>query len=212
MPLAADIARLLLANKAVKVSTNPPFTWASGIKSPIYCDNRLLISDPTAVRKIVDGFKTLIEKEKLEFDVIGGTATAAIPWAAFLAYELGKPMIYIRPKPKDHGAGKQVEGTMVGGARVLIVEDLISTGGSSVASAEACVREYDAKIVGIAAIFSYGFAKAQKTLADSGIPAFSLSNFAALLNELTLADAEKKMILAFAEDPAVWWDAFEKSK
>ena len=130
--LAKEIAQILLEKQAVKISTDPPFTWTSGMKSPIYCDNRLLISYPEERKKILEGFKNLIAENNLEFDVIGGTATAAIPWAAFLAFDLDKPMVYIRPKPKGHGAGRRVEGTMEKGSRVLIVEDLISTGGSSI--------------------------------------------------------------------------------
>ncbi len=126
-----EIAKILLEKNAVKISTDPPFVWTSGLKSPIYCDNRLLVSYIDSRKKIITGFKKLIEDQNLEFDVIAGTATAAITWAAFLAAELDKPMVYVRPKPKGHGTGKQVEGTMSDGSRVLIVEDLFSTGGSS---------------------------------------------------------------------------------
>lgn len=204
MSTSQDIAQLLLDRQAVKISSNPPFTWTSGIQSPIYCDNRLLISRPEDRRMVLDGFMRVIEEEGLEFDVVGGTATAAIPWAAFLAQELGKTMVYIRPKPKGHGAGKQVEGTMEKGSRVLIVEDLFSTGGSSIRSAEACVREYDAEIVGALAIFTYGFPVATKGFEEAGIPAYTLSNFPTLVNLLDVSDEEKELILAFAEDPQRW--------
>lgn len=202
------IAQLLLDKQAVKISTNPPFTWTSGIKSPIYCDNRLLISYPDARDAVLAGFKELIQKEKLEFDVIGGTSTAAIPWAAFLAHELRLPMVYIRPKPKEHGAGRQVEGTMKQGSRVIIIEDLISTGGSSVGSANACIREFDATIVGIAAIFSYELAKGKAAFAEAGLKAFALSNFSTLVSLLDLPATEKEQILTFTADPAAWWEKF----
>ena len=124
MDYAQDIAQLLLDQEAVKISTNPPFTWTSGMKSPIYCDNRLLVSSVAGRKLVLEGFKQIIADNKLEFDVVGGTATAAIPWAAFLAAELDIPMVYIRPKPKGHGAGKQVEGTMEKGSKDRYFQDL----------------------------------------------------------------------------------------
>lgn len=204
MDYAQDIAQLLLDQEAVKISTNPPFTWTSGIKSPIYCDNRLLVSSVEGRKLVVEGFKNIIAENNLEFDVVGGTATAAIPWAAFLAAELDIPMVYIRPKPKGHGAGKQVEGTMAEGSRVLIVEDLFSTGGSSIRSAEACVREYNAEIVGAVAIFTYGFPVATAGFTEAGIANFTLSNFPTLVERLDMSDEEKAIVLDFANDPQGW--------
>ena len=201
---AQKVAHILLDNNAVKISTNPPFIWTSGLKSPIYCDNRLLISYPEARKTIVQGFVELIKKENIAFDVLGGTATAAIPWAAFLAYELNMPMVYIRPKPKEHGTGCQVEGTLPIGARVLIVEDLISTGKSSIASAEACRREKNAEIAGIVSIFTYEMASARAALTEAGIPAYTLSTFSTLVGMLDISPSEKETIMKFAEDPAGW--------
>ena len=203
-PTPESIAQLLLQKKAVKISAEPPFTWTSGIKSPIYCDNRLLISFPEARKTVVEGFKNIITQNNLEFDVLGGTATAAIPWAAFLAQALDMPMVYIRPKPKGHGAGKQVEGTMKKGSRVLIVEDLFATGGSSIRSAEACVREFEAEIVGAMAIFTYGFDAATNGFKEAGIKTYTLSGFQTLVDQLDVSDEEKSMILDFAEDPQGW--------
>ncbi len=210
MTIAQRIAQILLEKEAVRISTNPPFTWTSGIVGPIYCDNRLLISYPEARHEIIEGFKSIIQEKGLEFDVIGGTATAAIPWASFLAHELDKPMVYIRPKPKGHGAGKQVEGTMKKGARVLIVEDLFSTGGSSIRSAEACQREYDAEIVAALGIFTYEFEKAKNGFAEAGIDYYPLSNFSTLVQELDVSDDQKQLITQFSADPAGWWDNFNK--
>ena len=210
MDIASDIACVLLERGAVRVCAEPPFVWTSGIRAPIYCDNRVLISFVEARNKIVEGFKNLIVENGLVFDVVGGTATAAIPWAAFLAAELEKPMVYVRPKPKGHGAGKQVEGTMDKGARVLIVEDLFSTGGSSIRSAEACVREFDAEVVGAVAIFTYEFEKARRGFEEAGISFFTLSCFSALVRELDISDEEKKMILGFSSDPDGWWDKISK--
>lgn len=211
MTIAQKIATLLLKKEAVKISIEPPFTWTSGIKSPIYCDNRLMISYPEARREIVDGFKMLIQEKNLDFDVLGGTATAAIPWAAFLAHELKVPMVYIRPKPKGHGAGKQVEGTMKKRARVLIVEDLFSTGGSSIRSAQACQREYDAEVVAAIAIFSYQMKKATDGFTDAKLPFYSLSNFSTLVGELDISESKKELITKFSDDPAGWWDRFNTS-
>jgi len=211
MTIAQKIAQILLKKQAVKISVDPPFTWTSGLKSPIYCDNRLLISYPQERQKILDGFKQLINDHHLEFDVLGGTATAAIPWAAFLAHELNVPMVYIRPKPKSHGAGKQVEGTMEKGARVLIVEDLFSTGGSSIKSAEACVREYEAEVVGVMAIFSYQMKKCVEAFAESGLKNFVLSDFPTLVQELEMSDEQKVLISQFSKDPEGWWEKFNKN-
>ena len=126
--ISQKVATNLLDRKAVMVKIDPPFTWVSGIKSPVYCDNRKMISFPEERRVVVEAFKEVLEgkvaRGEMEMpDVIGGTATAAIPWAAFLAYEMGLPMIYIRPEKKEHGAGKQVEGYLEAGQKVLIVED-----------------------------------------------------------------------------------------
>lgn len=199
-----DIAQLLLDYKAVKVSLENPFTWTSGISSPIYCDNRILVSPVEARNKVLDGFCDLIKEHNIEFDVLGGTATAAIPWAAFLAERLQKPMVYIRPEPKKHGAGKQVEGTMEKGSRVLIVEDLFSTGGSSIKSAEACAREYDAEIVGAMAIFTYGFPACESAFKGAKIKAYTLTDFPTLVSILDINDSQKAEVLRFAEDPKGW--------
>jgi orotidine-5'-phosphate decarboxylase len=196
-----EIAKILLKKKAVQISTNPPFTWTSGLLSPLYCDNRLLISFPFEREKIVDTFVEVIKENKIEFDVVGGTATAAIPWASFLAMKLSKPLVYIRPKPKEYGAGKQVEGTMPIGSRVLIVEDLISTGGSSIRSAEACHKEYNASCVGVLAIFSYELEKAKQEFTSKNIPLFTLSNIESLL----LVAEEKKYITPEQNDNILRW-------
>ncbi len=209
MTIAQEIAHILLNVKAVTLSTNPPYTWSSGIKAPIYCDNRMLISFPAERKKVVEGFKKLVAENHLEFDVIGGTALAAVPWAAFLAYELNKPMVYIRPEPKAHGKGKQVEGVMESGAHVLIVEDLISTGGSSLKSAAACSKEYNARITDVLAIFNYEMTAAKTAFAEKNINLHTLSNFSTLVavaeQEKYLTLEEKNQALSWSADPEHWW-------
>src|SRR3989339_1174810 len=196
---AQQIATILLGTKAVTLSTNPPYTWTSGIKSPIYCDNRVLISFPKAYKKITDEFIKIIEDNNIEFDIVSGTATAAIPWAAFLAYALNKPMVYVRHKSKDYGAGKQIEGKMPQGAKVLIVEDLISTGGSAVRSVEICCTEAKANVTAVLAIFTYEFPKANEAFSSVNIPLHTLCNFSTLIETATkeqyLKPEEKELIL-----------------
>lgn len=212
MTLAQEIAALLLKIKAVTLRTDPPFTWVSGLKMPIYCDNRLLVSYPEAFKKVVAGFKKTVGENNLQFDVIAGTATAGIPWAAFLAYELDKPMVYVRPEPKAHGTGKQVEGIMPRGSKVLIVEDLISTGGSSLKSAAACQKEYGADVVGILAIFNYEMAKSKQAFADADLPLYALTNFLTLLEtagaEGYITPEQKQQISSWSADPEHWWENF----
>jgi len=208
--LSRDVASALLSISAVKVSMDPPFTWVSGIKSPVYCDNRMMISHVVERQIVVDGFKKLIEALPYDPDYIGGTATAAIPWAAFLAQELGKPMIYIRPEPKGHGAGKQIEGDLRAGSKVLIIEDLISTGGSSVKAAEAVRNEGSCEVADIFAIVTWEMGKAQVAFDGTGINLTTLTGFADLIGlakergDITADQAD--LIYKFKEDPAGWWD------
>lgn len=205
------VAKMLLDIKAVKVQVSPPFTWNTGLLAPIYTDNRLLISYPKERKVVVEGFKNLILENHLEFDVIAGTATAGIPWAAFLALELNKPLVYVRAQPKDYGAVKQVEGFMEKGSRVLIVEDLISTGRSSLTSVAACQREYGAKITGVVAIFNYQMRLAEESFAAADIKLFTISNFSVLIQvaaeEKYLSDEEKKNALSWGNNPEAWHKA-----
>lgn len=205
------IAKALLDIKAVQVKVNPPFVWNTGFLAPIYCDNRLLISYPKERGLIVKGFKDLVVSNNLEFDVIAGTATAGIPWASFLAMELNKPMVYVRSHPKDYGKTKQVEGFMNNGSRVLIVEDLISTGRSSLTSAIACQKEYNAKIVGVLAIFDYQMKRAEESFRDAKIPLMALSNFSTLVQVATqenyISEEDKQSAMSWGADPDAWHKA-----
>jgi orotate phosphoribosyltransferase len=182
-----DLAAGLLEAGAVKLSPRSPFTWASGLKSPIYCDNRQLLGFP-ALRT---GIKAaLAERAALgRPSLIAGTSTAGIPWAALVADQLGLPMAYVRPVPKQHGMGRQVEGPMSGGHRVVLIEDLISTGGSSIRCVEA-LRQEGAEVMEVLALFSYGLPQAEAAFQAAGVPLRVLATFSDLA-----ARAEQQGIL-----------------
>ncbi|SEI71179.1 orotate phosphoribosyltransferase [Bhargavaea ginsengi] len=176
MTLKREIAEALLSIGAVRFSPEDPFTWASGIKSPIYCDNRLTMSYPEVRKRIAQGLAELIRTEYPEAEVIAGTATAGIPHAAWVSELLDKPMIYIRSKPKGHGRGNQIEGELREGSRTVIIEDLISTGGSSLTAA-AAAKEAGAEVLGVASIFTYGLDKSEKNFGEAGLSHHSLTDF-----------------------------------
>lgn len=175
-----QVAQILLDVGAVELNPNEPFTWASGIESPIYCDNRLTMADPSGRKVIAKGIADLIRTHYPEATVIAGTATAGIPHAAWIADELQLPMVYIRSKPKGHGQGRQIEGKMKEGDRAIIVEDLISTGGSSLNAAEAVQRE-GYQVDGVVSIFTYGLNKADELFKQADLSYHSLTNFDALV-------------------------------
>lgn len=216
MSLSEIIAENLLALGAVKVSIDPPFTWTSGIKSPIYCDNRKMISFVEQRRAVIEGFMRMIVEKGIVFDVIGGTATAAIPWAAFLAYELDKPLVYIRPEKKEHGAGKQIEGDLAPGQRVLIVEDLISTGGSSVNAALAVREEGKCLVSDIFCIVTYGFPKAVSAFEAAELKMHPLTNFETLVKvaaeKVSVSEEDLAMVLEFAKEPESWNERMKELK
>lgn len=208
MGKAKEIAQLLLDMGAVKVSMNPPFTWTSGIKAPVYCDNRKLISHPKIRSRIVEGFVDMFRNLPEVPEYIGGTATAAIPWAAFLAYELDLPMIYIRPEKKEHGAAKQVEGDLPPGKRVLVVEDLISTGASSINAAQAVQKECQGVVTDIFAIVTWELDEAKKRFCEAGLKLSSLTNFSNIiglaLEQGEILKEEWEKILEFKKNPRDW--------
>ncbi|SDH91818.1 orotate phosphoribosyltransferase [Alteribacillus bidgolensis] len=180
------LAQELLKIEAVSLKPDEPFTWSSGIKSPIYCDNRLTLSYPALRQSIAEGLKALIEKEYPEADVIAGTATAGIPHAALVADKMGLPMIYVRSSSKSHGKGNQIEGFLQEGAKAVIVEDLISTGGSVIKVQEALQAE-KAEVLGTAAIFTYGLEKGKSMLNDANLKSHTLTDYETLL-EAALED------------------------
>ena len=175
-----EIAKALLSIKAVFLSPEKPFTWASGIKSPIYCDNRLILTAPE-VRNLVEQTIAETEKEKFpEAEVLMGTSTAGIAHAAIAAHLLGMPMGYVRGSAKDHGRNNRIEGRLEKGDKVVVIEDLISTGGSCIDVVEA-LREAGADVLGVVSIFTYGMKKGLDRLAAANVTNYSLSNFDTLV-------------------------------
>ena len=181
MTLANDIARDLLKIKAVYLKPEEPFTWASGIKSPIYTDNRVTLAYPETRTLIENGFVEKIRAEFPNLEEIAGTATAGIAHGAIIADKMNLPFAYIRSKPKDHGAGNQIEGRVAPGQKMVVIEDLISTGGSVLDAIEAAKRE-GADVIGAAAIFTYELPKADKNFADAGVKLVTLSNYTELIH------------------------------
>lgn len=181
MEIASEVAKRLLQINAIKLSPQNPFTWASGMKSPIYCDNRVVLSYPGIRRFIIDSFAQKAEAFK-PFDTIAGVATAGIAHGALLAEQLAMPFIYVRSKPKGHGRQNQIEGELRPGARVLVIEDLISTGGSCLKAVEA-LREAGCEVAGVLAIFTYGFDEAAAAFDSAGCPFGTLSSYPILLEE-----------------------------
>ena len=179
-----EIAKDLLKIKAVKLSPAKPFTWASGIKSPIYCDNRLTISYPEIRKQIAQGLAAQIKAEFPDVEVIGGVATAGIPHAAWVADELGLPLIYVRSKPKDHGRGKQIEGVLPAHAKTVLIDDLLSTGGSVLRAVKAAQNE-GADVIGVGAIFSYQLPAVSANFKQVGLSFTTLTNYSELLEAAT---------------------------
>jgi orotate phosphoribosyltransferase len=171
---AQAVASILLKEKAVFLRPNDLFTWTSGIKSPVYCDNRLLISTVESRGTIVQAFCKKLENLKL--DCIAGTATAGIPWAAWIAYEMKLPMIYVRSSSKEHGRQNAIEGSAPAGSRCVLIEDLISTGKSSIAAAQK-LQEAELVVLKVVSIFTYGFDQVDQIFSEAGISFESLSNF-----------------------------------
>lgn len=188
MNKAEAIAKDLLAIEAIQVKTDGYFTWTSGIQSPIYCDNRLTISYPQTRKNIVAAWIDIIEEKQLKPDVIAGCATAGIPHAAWLAEALDLPMVYIRSKPKGHGTASQIEGVIKPGQKALVIEDLISTGGSAIDAAKVLANEH-VEVEHVLAIFTYGISKAKENFAEAGFPYETILNFDQLLDVL-VADGE----------------------
>lgn len=200
-----QIAFHLLRIQAVALRPQQPFTWTSGIKSPIYCDNRLTMSYPEVRELIADSFAALIREQYPETEVIAGTATAGIPHAAWVAQKLNLPMAYVRDKAKGHGKENQIEGRISAGQKVMVIEDLISTGGASIKAAQA-VAQAGAQPLAVLAIFSYQLDKATQAFEEAGVELQSLSNYTALMNvalrEGTIQEEEMELLRSWRQDPA----------
>ena len=201
------VAKSLLDIKAVMLRPENPFTWASGWKSPIYCDNRKVLSYPEIRENICRWMADIIKKNYPEVEVIAGVATGAIAHGYLVAHILGKPFCYVRPKPKDHGTGSQIEGLLEAGAKVVIVEDLISTGMSSLAAKNALVNA-DADVLGMVAIFSYNFNQARKAFEDADVELTTLSNYDTLIEVATeigyVKESEKEVLKEWRISPSTW--------
>ncbi|TDQ42357.1 orotate phosphoribosyltransferase [Aureibacillus halotolerans] len=203
MTYEKDVANALLDIGAVAIQPKAPFTWSSGLKSPIYCDNRLLISYPTIRRSIASKLKASIVEAFGDVDVVAGTATAGIPHAAWVSELLDCPMVYVRGKAKAHGTGSLIEGVIQKGQKVVVIEDLLSTGRSAI-SAVAALREEGAEVVGIASIFTYQMQECERQLQTANTKAISLSSISALLElakERGLEEKEAEAVLAWVQKP-----------
>ncbi len=203
-----QVASYLLEIGAVQLRPDEPFTWASGWKSPIYCDNRKLLSFPEIRTRVCDFMVQTIEEHFKNIDVIAGVATGAIAIGALVAQKMGKPFIYVRPQPKDHGTGNQIEGVFKHGDRVIIIEDLISTGTSSLNSAVA-VAAAGCIVEGMVAIFSYNFPSARRAFElSSGLELYTLSNYDVLIETAVekdlISESDLEMLRDWRFHPDTW--------
>ncbi len=201
------VAEFLLQIKAIKLQPANPFTWASGWKSPIYCDNRITLSHPSVRTFIRQKLAQLIQEEYGAVDVIAGVATAGIPQGVLVAQELGLPFIYVRSKAKEHGTGSLIEGEIVEGQRVVVIEDLISTGKSSLQAVDA-LRNAGLSVAGLVAIFTYGFQQADDNFAAAKCRYSTLSNYKALVDyaaeHAIIAKSDMELLNKWRENPSQW--------
>ena len=199
--IAQKIAQHLLDIEAVTLSPDEPFTWASGMKSPIYCDNRVTISYPHVRKDITEAFVELIQKHYPDVEAIVGTATAGIPQACWVADAMNLPMAYVRAEAKGHGRTQSIEGSLRPGTKVVVIEDLISTGGSSVRACNV-LEDSAIEVLGVAAIFTYELAKATQTFEDAKIDLQCISNYSTLIECATdLTQAQKDLLKSWKENP-----------
>lgn len=202
-----EIAAHLLQIKAIKLDTSNPFTWASGWKSPIYCDNRKILSFPEVRALVVDSFVELAGEHYAETQVIAGVATGAIAFGALVAERMGLPFVYVRTAPKGHGMGNQVEGELKKGQNTLVIEDLISTGQSSLNAVEA-LRTAGARVAGMLAVFTYGFEVAGRNFQEANCRLVTLSNYFSLIELAAesgyIREVELETLRKWRENPSVW--------
>lgn len=208
MPHGRRIAELLLSIGAVKLSPDQPFTWTSGIKSPIYCDVRMIYSVPRARDEVVNGLASRVQNLHIPPDVVAGTALAAIGWGVLVAHKLNLPFVYVRSATKEHGMKKRIEGMLKPDQHVVVIEDLISTGGSSVATVDALRHEGKALVTDIVAIFSYEFLTAAENAQSHGVKYHPLSTVSTMLSVAVemgeIAQGGMKTIADFVKNPEDW--------
>jgi orotate phosphoribosyltransferase len=206
--IAQETAGLLLQINAIKLKPQEPFTWASGIKSPIYCDNRIILSYPPIRNYVKDQMAKQVEQLYGKPDVIAGVATGAIGVGALVADALGLPFIYVRPEPKSHGRQNQIEGQLENNQNVVVIEDLISTGGSSLNAVKALKNQGNAKVKGLIAIFTYGFKKAEDAFKKAQVEYHTLSNYNILIEKAFetgyLNRKESEILKTWRLDPENW--------
>jgi orotate phosphoribosyltransferase len=201
------VAEKLLQSNAIKLNPEQPFTWASGWKSPIYCDNRRVLSFPFIRDFVKSEMCNVIFQQFPDADLLAGVATAGIPWGAMAADQLKLPYIYVRPKPKEHGLGNQIEGYFEAGQKVVVIEDLISTGKSSLQVVDV-IKAAGMEVMGMVSIFTYGFPVATQNFEKAGVPYVSLTNYGTLIElavEKGIVSADQQEILMdWRKDPSVW--------
>lgn len=208
MQTAKEIAKKLLEIQAVTIKdTSNLFTWVSGIKSPIYCDNRITISYPEVRNAVAEAFKEIIEKDFPEAGIIAGTATAGIPHAAWVSEKMELPMVYVRSSAKGHGKQNQIEGRLFEGKKVVLVEDLLSTGGSSMKAVKA-LEEAGAQVLGVVAIFSYNFKKVEDLFKEEHVEYRTITNYDVLLPIAMdmgyVKEEELEMLKKWSKDPYIF--------
>ena len=205
--IATEFAARLLEVKAVKVQPDEPFTWASGWKSPFYCDNRKTLSYPKLRSFVKDNLAKLVKDNFSEADAVAGVATGAIAQGALVADMLGLPFCYVRSKAKDHGMGNLIEGTLPEGSKVVVVEDLISTGGSSLKAVEA-LRAAGFEVVGMVAAYTYGFPIAEQAFRNAGVRLLTLTNYEAVVSAAIesgyITASQQPTLNEWRKDPANW--------
>ncbi len=210
--VSAELAQKLLQIKAIKLSPSEPFTWASGIKSPIYCDNRVTLSYPE-IRTFVKIALSILSEQLEDYDTVAGVATAGIAHGALIADYIKKPFMYVRSKAKGHGRENLIEGDFSRAKKVLVVEDLISTGGSSIQAVKA-LRAEGIEVVGVIALFSYEFEKAKKNFEAANCPYLTVSGYSTMLTQAKktnyITDEEYAALQDWSKDPSGWFDTHFK--
>jgi len=199
MTLQNEIAHAMLKVGAVELNPTDLFTWASGIKSPIYCDTRLTISDPVIRKELANGLAAVIKENFGATEIVAGTATAGIPHAAWVSDILELPMVYVRSKAKEHGRGNQIEGKYAAGQKVVVVEDIVSTGGSSITAVEA-LRAAGCEVLGVVCVYTYNLPRAEQAFDEAGIQYVSLTNFDYLIEAANESGAIKEEDIPFLKE------------